>query len=252
MLNYYCQGSGKGILVLVHGFCENNTCFNEQVLFFKGTHTVITVDLSGFGNSPVIPDVSIDKMAEELYQTLKHLQVNTCVVLGHSMGGYVVMAMAEKYPELLAGFGLIHSVATADNEERKEKRKQVVSFIEKNGKEAYIRNFIPGLFAESNQGKPYVETFVKEALKGPQEGITTAALAMMNRPDRLEVLKNAKVPVFFGVGKNDSLIPEEAMFRQAAMPVVSHICYLQQAGHVGMVEEPEKLNLGILEFLNAL
>lgn len=235
-------------MVLVHGFCENNTCFNEQVLFFKASHTVITVDLPGFGKSAVNHAVSIDDIANELFATLTYLKVSKCVLMGHSMGAYVAMAFAEKYPQHLSGFGLIHSVATADNEERKAKRKQVVSFIEKNGKEAFIKHFIPGLFTEANQKKPYVQEFISEALSGPQEGIVAAVKAMMNRSDKLHVLEQTGVPVFFAIGKHDAIIPEEAMFKQASLPKESQICYLQSSGHVGMVEEPETLNKAMMEF----
>lgn len=248
MLKYFCQGLGKQTLVLIHGYCENNTCFNEQVLFFKDSHKVITLDLPGFGESDIIADVSTDKMASEVKAVLDHLDIRQCIMMGHSMGGYVVMAFAELYPQMLSGFGLIHSVATADNEERKEKRKQVIKLVEKTGKEPYIKSFIPTLFAESNQTKSYVNDFVLQGLSGPKEGIIEAAKAMMNRPDRLHVLEQAKVPVFFAIGKQDPLIPEEAMFKQAALCKESQICYLQKAGHVGMVEEPETLNKGMMEF----
>ncbi|MDP1727472.1 MAG: alpha/beta hydrolase [Bacteroidota bacterium] len=251
MLKYFCQGSGGQTLVLIHGYCENNTCFNKQVLFFKDSHKVITLDLPGFGSSEVITDVSMDQMATEVKAVLDHLDIRQCIMMGHSMGGYVVMAFAELYPQMLTSFGLIHSVATADNEERKEKRKQVIALLEKTGKEPYIKSFIPTLFATPNQSEPYVNDFILQGLSGPKEGIIEAAKAMMNRPDRLHVLEQTQVPVFFAIGKQDPLIPEEAMFKQAALCKVSQICYLQNAGHVGMVEEPDMLNKGMMEFINS-
>ncbi len=138
MLKYYRHGSAGQTLVMVHGYCENNTCFNEQVLFFKASCQVITVDLPGFGLSETDPEVTMDKMAAAIKEVLDHLNISRCMMMGHSMGGYVTMAFADLYPQMLAGFGLIHSVATPDNEERKEKRKQVIALIEKSGKEVYI------------------------------------------------------------------------------------------------------------------
>lgn len=248
MLNHLQFGSGKTNLVLIHGYCENNTCFNKQVLFFKDHCNVITLDLPGFGKSASIQNVSIDDMAEEVAQLLDHLQIEKCVMLGHSMGGYVTLAFAEKFGNRLSGFGLIHSTALEDNEERKEKRLQVVSFVETHGKEAYIKNFIPGLF-KPGASQSDIDFSIEAAMEGAQEGITQAALAMMNRPNRLDVLKKSKVPVFFGVGKHDALIPEQAMFAQAAICNCAHIAYLQGSAHMGMVEEPELLNSEILAFL---
>ncbi|MBC7382214.1 MAG: alpha/beta hydrolase [Bacteroidia bacterium] len=250
MLKYFSYGSGTQTIVLIHGFCENNTCFNQQVLFFKPTHSVITVDLPGFGGSEVQAGVTIDEMALEVALVLKHLGVNKCTLFGHSMGGYVTLAFAELYPQVLKGFGLIHSTALPDNTERIEKRKQSIGFIEKNGKEAYINNFIPGLFAENNKSKLYVQDFINEALTGPQEGITLALKAMMNRPDRIKILEESKIPVFFGIGKNDQLISEDVMLKQASICKQSQVCYLQDSAHMSMVEESDKLNESMAEFLN--
>ena len=252
MLHYLCQGLGKQTLVLIHGYCENNTCFNEQVLFFTGNRKVITIDLPGFGESEAIANVSMEIMASEVKNVLDHLQVEKCVMMGHSMGGYVTLAFAELYPEILEGFGLIHSVASADNTDRKEKRKQVIEFVKKHGSEPYVKNFIPDLFAPQNKEKPFVAAFIKQGLTSSADGIIAAAQAMMNRPDRIHVLQNTKLPVFFGIGKLDTLIPEKTMFLQASYCIQSQICYLKNSGHLGMVEESDSLNKGILSFCESL
>ncbi|MDZ4667196.1 MAG: alpha/beta hydrolase [bacterium] len=248
MLHYQCVGSGKQTLVLVHGFCENNTCFNEQVLFFKDHCKLLVVDLPGFGKSEPMANISMDKMASEIKLVLDAENIHACIMLGHSMGGYVTLAFVEQFPNYIEGFGLIHSVANADSEERKEKRLQVISFIEKHGKEPYIKNFIPTLFKEPAK-KSNIEEAVLQGLTSNQTGIIEAAKAMMNRPDRTPILANSHKPVFFAVGKFDALIPEALMLEQAALCNLSHIAYLQNSGHMGMQEEPLWLNQEINKFL---
>ncbi len=92
---------------------------------------------------------------------------------------------------------------------------------------------------------------MQQGLSGPPEGIIAAAKAMMSRPDRQHILEQTQVPVFFAVGKLDPLIPEEAMFKQASLCQQSQICYLEHAGHVSLVEEPEALNAGMKEFIDS-
>jgi pimeloyl-ACP methyl ester carboxylesterase len=164
------------------------------------------------------------------------------------MGGYVTLAFADLYPNYLAGFGLIHSVANEDSEERKEKRLQVIDFIEKHGKEPYIKNFIPTLFKEPAD-RSKVEEAVLQGLVSSQLGIVEAAKAMMLRPNRTHVLVNSNKPVFFAIGKFDAIIPEALMLAQAALCNLSHIAYLQSSAHMGMQEEPLLLNQEIKQFM---
>jgi pimeloyl-ACP methyl ester carboxylesterase len=248
MLNYKRTGSGNQTLVLIHGYCENNTCFNEQVLFFKDICNVLTLDLPGFGKTPSVPEITIEEMAQMVNQVLVQEKIESCIILGHSMGGYVTLAFAELFPNKLKGFGLIHSIANADTEERKDKRKQVISYIRENGKEKYIKNFIPGLFTPNAQ-KDIIEYAIEQGLVSDELGIIEAAQAMMLRPDRQSVLRNTSLPVYFVIGKNDQLIPEAAMFAQAAICQKSMITYLEKSAHMGMMEEPKLLNIGINKFL---
>lgn len=248
MLHYHTEDSGDINLVLLHGYCENNTCFHKQVLFFKDHCKVITIDLPGFGKSEPIKGISIDGMAQEVKKVLDGLNLRNCVLMGHSMGGYVALAFVGLYPNFVSGLGLIHSTAVADTEERKLKRNQVIEFITKHGKEPFLETFIPALFKEPAT-KEHTQTAVRESLVSSTEGIIEAAKAMRDRPDRTQVLKNIDVPVFFGVGKYDTLIPEQAMFEQAASCKVAHIAYLSNSAHMGMVEEADVLNDKMLGYL---
>jgi len=249
MLHYTREGSGDTTLVLLHGYCENNTCFHKQVLFFKDHATVISIDLPGFGKSATQVNVSIDDMACSVKKVLEAEAINTCIVFGHSMGGYVALAFADLFPNYLKGFGLIHSTAVADNEERKEKRKQVIAFIEKHGKEPYIKNFIPTLFKEPANAQD-VDHSVKQGIDSDQQGIIEAAKAMMNRPDRTEFLKGTSLPVFFAIGKHDALIPEMALFDLAGSCQKSQIAYLKESAHMGYLEEADLLNKEMQKFID--
>lgn len=250
MLHYsLTKGTSNSTIVLLHGFCLNSTCFNKQVLFLSNHANVITIDLPGFGNSPAVHPITIGDMAERVAATLNSLGVEKCTLFGHSMGGYVALAFARKYSHLLNGFGLLHSTAAADTTERIEKRKQVIAFIQKQGIKPYLTTFIPSLYHGLNQQLPDVKESVEASLTSQPDGIIAAAQAMMHRSSGFDVLEQAKVPVFFAIGKNDSLIPEEALFDQAAIPAISKICYLQKSGHMGMHEEPELLNSNMLEFV---
>lgn len=251
MLHYsLTKSTSNNTIVLLHGFCLNSTCFTKQVLFLSSHANVVTIDLPGFGNSPIVQDITIDEMANMVAATLNTLGIRKCTLFGHSMGGYVALAFARHYNHMLNGFGLIHSTAAADTPERIEKRKQVIAFIQKQGIKHYLTTFIPSLYFGTNQHLPEVQASVEQSLTSKPDGIIAAANAMMHRSSGFDVLSASNVPVFFAIGKHDELIQEQDLFDQLALPPVAKVCYLTQSAHMGMHEETALLNNSILEFSN--
>jgi len=248
MLYHHISGSSMHSIVLIHGFCENHTCFNSIGSSLSKQYKVICPDLPGFGASECIENSSMEMFVDCLKELLDHLNINNCVMLGHSMGGYVTLAFAKKYPQHLYAIGLLHSTALADNMERLEKRKQVIKFIEQNGKEVYIDNFIPTLFMDRDYHKEACDMLLEEAKNGSQIGIIEAVKVMMLRKNQEAYLMKTDLPVFFAVGKYDTLITETDMLKQASSCKQSEICYLEQSSHCGMLEEPIKLSNAIIKF----
>jgi pimeloyl-ACP methyl ester carboxylesterase len=250
MLHHQTSGSGNTI-VLVHGFCENNTCFNKQVLLLNGQHQVITVDLPGFGKSTIgNHPATMSSMADALHLTLKNIGVSKPVIVGHSMGGYVTLAYAKKYITDLAGIILLHSTAVADTEERKAKRLQAIDFIKQNGSETYIRNFIPPLFAEKNKGAEMVAEVLTQGLTCTAEGLTEALLAMKERNDSLDFISSTHLPVGYIAGKEDTIIPLNDLLKQSSLLHNGMITVLNESGHMGMVEEPSKCAQALAAFVS--
>jgi pimeloyl-ACP methyl ester carboxylesterase len=251
MLHYsLTKNTSNNTIVLLHGFCLNNTCYAKQVLFLSKYANIITIDLPGFGNSPTIENITINEMANLVAATLNFLGVKKCTLFGHSMGGYVALAFARYHNNLLNGFGLLHSTAAADTPERIEKRKQVIAFIQKQGKKPYLTTFIPSLYNNSNRHLPEVQESVEQSLTSKTDGIIAATKAMMHRSSGFDVLSESSVPVFFAIGKYDELIQEQTLFDQMALPSVAKVCYLTKSAHMGMHEETELLNNSMLDFSN--
>jgi pimeloyl-ACP methyl ester carboxylesterase len=245
MLHYSNSGNGNTI-VLIHGFCENNTCF-KQVLSFIAGYKVITIDLPGHGKSPVIASFNMDQLADEIKSVLDKEQIASCIMVGHSMGGYATLAFAKKYGSMLKGLGLFHSTAAADNDERKVKREQAVRVIGEKGSVPYITNFVPPMFAPETS-KTIVAERLNENSTIPAEALIACLEAMKERPESKTFLTETELPVLFVVGKQDGLIPEKDMLAQAADCKQSSLAYLEHSGHMGMLEEPEKTGEGLRKF----
>lgn len=247
---YWTEGQGKAVM-LIHGFGEDHSVWEHQTAFLRMYNRVLVPDLPGTGQSPLTDNLSIESMAEFVYAILVAEGISQVTMIGHSMGGYVTLAFAEKYPHLLEGFGLFSSTARPDSEEKKEARRKSIRMIEQYGSEAFLRQTLPGMFSESfrNKQPARVENFVNNALSAGRESLIAYYEAMIARPDRTAVLQESKVPVLFFVGKDDAAVPPDSVLEQVTLPATASIHIFEQVGHMGLLEVYEESNLILHHFI---
>ncbi len=253
---YRITGSGQPV-VLLHGFGEDGEIWQNQIPVLAKQYTLIIPDLPGSGKSEIITDMSIEGMAECVHTIITAEKLNHPAVLGHSMGGYMVLALAEKYPQLIKAFGLLHSSAYADNEEKKAARRKSIEFIKANGAYEFFKTAIPGLFLLGQDGLTPVDPKTAKQMNVLIEAgknFTPKALiayytAMINRPDRTTVLKTFEKPILFLMGQHDKAVPFEQTLAQSHLPQQSHIHILRNSAHMGMWEEAGETTVALLQFL---
>lgn len=247
---YRIIGSGNPV-VLIHGFGEDGEVWKNQIGFLQNKFQLLVPDLPGSGQSEMIEDMSMKGMAEVIHAIIHDEHIDTCTVIGHSMGGYITLAFAEKYPEYLSAFGLFHSSAYADSEEKKATRRKGIDFINQHGAFEFLKTATPNLF--SQQTKDERPELINEQVTSLRNFSPTALVsyyeAMMQRPDRTKMLQKAIVPVLFIMGKYDNAIPLEDGLQQCHLPEKSYIYVLQNSGHMGMLEEKDKCNEILDKFL---
>jgi pimeloyl-ACP methyl ester carboxylesterase len=246
---YRVEGSGP-VVVLIHGFGEDGMIWKNQ-LPLSSSFRLIIPHLPGSRTSDLIDDMSMEGMAESIYSILQQEEVEKCTIIGHSMGGYITLAFAERYPSLLEGFGLFHSTAVADTEEKKNGRKEGIEKIKTGGAATFLKNFIPGLYSSPAQTthSSIIQQHINDVSYFSEAALISYYQSMMERPDRTGVLKQNKMPVLFVLGRKDSIIPFETALKLASMPDVAYIHALKNSGHMGMVEEPAESNKIINNFL---
>ena len=235
-------------LVLVHGHSLDAQIWND-----------LKANLSDY--QLLIPELStetqyeiIEAYAEGLKKWLEAQNITKCVMIGHSMGGYITLAFAEKYPEMLQGFGLFHSTSYADDDTKREQRKKTLAFMETHGTAAFVRQAGPNMYAESfAQAHPErIKKHIEQYAQLPIEAVSTGFKAIMNRPDRTQVLQNAAVPVLLIFGQEDKFIPFENNIGLSELPSDSHTLVLAHSGHMGMIEDPEASAKAIREFMEGI
>jgi pimeloyl-ACP methyl ester carboxylesterase len=228
------QGNGFPI-VLLHGFCETHQIWDGVASELAKDFRVITPDLPGFGKSQLLlQSFSIDDIGELLAEWLISQAINNPVVIGHSLGGYVALAMAQKRTVSLSGLGLFHSTPLADSEEKKVNRNKTIDFVIQNGIAPFVETFVPGLFYQKENSAIH---FVREmALTTPVKTLTGYSKAMRDRPSREDFLKSYTGPFMIGAGVHDSVIPF-LLLQQASQWVAKTMFFaLENTGHMGMFE----------------
>ncbi|WP_051359689.1 alpha/beta fold hydrolase [Adhaeribacter aquaticus] len=247
-------GNGKPIIFL-HGFCESKKVWEQFIEPFKPEFRVVTVDLPGFGqNQDLRDDYSMDSAAAEVHEIVEALGFEKATVIGHSMGGYVALAYAEKYSEFVNGLSLFHSTAFPDSEEKKEARNRTIEFIQKHGVGKFMDSFVAPLFFEGNrkQNEAAINLLIGLGKEASGEAIIGTVIGMRDRPDRTHVLRKANFPIQFIAGKQDTAVPFEQTLQLCPLPKIAHVLLLDQTGHMGMFEQKDITQNAVISFIRSI
>ncbi|MEO5601425.1 MAG: alpha/beta hydrolase [Cyclobacteriaceae bacterium] len=232
---YRQQGSGPTV-ILIHGFPMNHEVWNNFAKKLSASVQVVTVDLPGFGESPALPNgFSLEDVAKTVYAWIKDKNYYKPVIVGHSLGGYVALAIAEEDLDLMAGMCLFHSTAVADSQEKKDSRNKVLELIDKKGVEAFTSNFIGQLYADPKHSS--IAHVKKIAVRSSKDAVAGYTKAMRDRKDRTGVLNRFPRPIFFLSGEKDQGISPESVKQQALNNRLAEVTILQNVAHMGMFEE---------------
>lgn len=254
---YDVYGSGKPI-VLLHGFAETGAVWVHQTNYLKKHFKVIVPDLPGCGKSPELniepPAVTIEDYVESIYLILKKENIESCTMFGHSMGGYITLAIADKYHKSLCGFGFVHSTAFADTEEKKQTRLRGIEMIENYGSYAFLKNTTPNLFTQKFKDEHSAEVvqLLEQGKSFSKKSLQQAYYAMMNRNEKTSVLETSNLPVMFIAGKQDNAVPLKDVLKQVHLPEISYFHIINHVGHMGLWEASEIVNESIEEFVNEI
>ncbi|MCK5816095.1 MAG: alpha/beta fold hydrolase [Flavobacteriaceae bacterium] len=234
-LHYTSTGKGS-VIILLHGFLENLSMWNEIVPELAKKNRVITIDLLGHGQTENLGYVhTMEDQATMVKFVIKSLGLRRVSLIGHSMGGYVALAFADLFPKNTKGFCLLNSTAYPDSEEKKTDRKRAIKVVKQNYK-TFIRISIPMLFAKKNRVllKKEIDQITKEALKTSKQGIIAALEGMKIRKDLTSVLHKNEFKKMLILGENDTVLNCEKHSKQVKNTNTEY--HVLPHGHMSHVE----------------
>jgi pimeloyl-ACP methyl ester carboxylesterase len=250
-ISYSDTGKGNAI-VLLHGFLENQTMWQDLVPELSKKYRVITIDLLGHGETDCLGYIhSMEENAEAVRAVLSNLRIRKAIFVGHSMGGYVALAYAEMYPDKVKSLVLMNSTSKADSEERKANRNRAIKAVKKDYT-TFIRLSIANLFSPDNRERliEEIEQVKVAALRTPLQGIVASLEGMKIRKDREVLLHLTPYPKMLILGKKDPVLNYEDNLKQIENTNVKLITFPD--GHMSHIENRDELQKVLLDFFKAI
>ncbi len=245
-VSYDDVGKGEPI-VLLHGFLENKKMWAFFVDSFQSKFRVITIDLLGHGQTSALGYVhTMQENAEMVAMVLTALQIKKCIIIGHSMGGYVALELAKNKSHEVQKLVLLNSTSLPDSAEKKANRDRAIVAVKKDY-QTFVRLSIANLFSVENRERlaTEIENTKIEALKTPLQGIVASLEGMKIRSDNNDFFRNLEIPKLLILGEKDAVLP----CQETAIQTENSDIQLKKLsfGHMSHMENKEELLL-IFEF----
>lgn len=247
-MKVFDKGTGVSLL-FIHGFPLNSGAWEKQLTLFSNEFRVIAPDLRGFGGTKASGEkTSMTEFADDLNELLTKLKVPSAILIGHSMGGYVALNFATRYPARTRGLVLVSTKAGPDSPETVTKREEnAVKALNGEGQAIVDDMAAKMLSTKSEVGGVAAAKKAMEPIQ-PQ-GMANALRGMAVRPDSAPLLLTLEVPTLIITGDADALIPAEESKKMALQIPKAELSVISGAGHLIALEKPIEFNAVLKKWL---
>jgi len=238
-LDYYSRGQGARTLIFIHGLGCDHTFWSEQVLQFAESHRVITIDLPMHGsNQQPHQDFTIATCARLVVELVQALQLEACILLGHSLGGPIAVSAAEMMPTRVSGLIAIETLHDLSTHGLEAIGRALL--VDATSKEALLEAMLP-----INDTKGIRQRVLYARMKVPSTVLEQGdreMVAYVRRP-----LKSVQCPAL--LVNASGWVPTDT---SAAQAVGFEVTMIESSEHYLMLDKPYRLNRIIEDFLPTL
>ena len=241
-INYQVRGNGNVALVFVHGWCIDQSYWEHQQTFSKG-YTMVTLDLAGHGKSGDDRNQwTVNRFSDDVVSVVEVLDLKKVILIGHSMGGDIVLDAALKMPERVIGLIGVDNFKDASFSLSDAVDEQIHSFLNQ------IRSDYLGTAEGFTKQMLFIEesdsSIVQRVLTDVQSadpGVSVAILEnlFMFAPQEKSLLPKLKVPLYL-INSDATPTDEDALKKYCK---TDHgVSYISGVGHYPMIEKPKEFN----------
>jgi 3-oxoadipate enol-lactonase len=242
----------RGTLLLIHAFPVTARMFEHQLALADLGWRVVAPHLRRFDGADTDPAArSLDDYAGDVIDLLDALQVDSAVIGGVSLGGYIAFAVFRHEARRFQALLLADTKSDPDTADAVEGRRRMLQLVRDKGAAAVADEMIPKLLGNTTRAtQPGVVAQVRAlVLSNSTAAIADAIGALMTRPDSTPLLPSIHCPTLIVVGEEDTVTPRtlaEAMHRAIAG---SELVAIPAAGHLANLEQPAAFNAALARFL---
>jgi len=251
-LMYDDQGNGEP-LVLIHGHPFDRSMWAPQVEeFSRSGWRVIAPDLRGYGQSTVVPGMTLlETFARDTVALLDHLDIDRVVLGGLSMGGQIVMEFYRLFPDRIRGLVLADTFPGGETGDGKRARNAQADRLLREGMQGYADEVLPKMVAPMTLAAlPTVAAHVRAMMRGaPPEGAAAALRGRAERRDYTDMLARIAVPTLVVVGRDDEFTPVSDAERMHRLIPHAVLAVVDDAAHMPNLERQSEFNRVLHSFL---
>jgi len=234
---FQVSGKGEPAVVLVHGWALDHRVWDGQVALLAARRRVVTLDLAGHGESGRHRSAwTMAAFGEDVKAVVEAVGAKQVVLVGHSMGGPVVLEAARRMPERVKGIVLVDTLADVEERTPPPAIDAMAKQLEADYKTTIARFSNDYLFA------PGTPPAVRERVLGHATGMTPAiSIAMLRQSwgyDPVPALREVKAPVR---AVNADKHPTDLEANRRHMPGYEAVI-LAGSGHYPMLEDPARFD----------
>jgi pimeloyl-ACP methyl ester carboxylesterase len=238
ILNYRIVGKGYPV-VFLHGFLESNAMW-KNILPGLNNIQAICIELPGHGESPLLEEMlSLPIISKAVKNTIESLSIKPFSIVGHSLGGYVALHLAEDPTLKIDNIVLLHSHPWADKEKKKGDRNRVAKIVNYN-KMLFLNEAIPSLYHQPEKYETIINHLIEEAYKMSEDAIVQTLFAMRDREEKTNVLKDLGKRIHIIQGEFDQLINAKEM-EEALGDTGNNFHLIENIGHMGHDEARDEV-----------
>ena len=251
-VRFFEGGKGRP-LVLLHAFPLSAAMWQEQIDRVPDGWRFVAPDFRGFGATPADAGVpaTMDDYARDVLGLMDALEIESAVIGGLSMGGYVTFALFRLAPERFAGVVLADTKAPPDSADARAGRRAMAETVRTAGVRAVVDALLPRLVGETTRrDRPHVLARVRELMeRNSAAGIDAALHALMTRPASTPDLGRIRCPALVIVGQEDTLTPQGEAELLASSIAGAELVVVPRVGHLANLEAPQEFSDALAAFL---
>lgn len=248
---------GQGpTVVMAHGTMMDHTMFAPQIAALKNHYRMIAFDQRARGPS-YDQRYSLGDLATDCHDLLESLSIESCVLVGMSMGGFMVTEFMRRWPERLDALVLIGSqIGVYDKAEQAVRMREFQKFDRDGTVSPQLAEETASyIFGQATQREnpALIEHWVDRWSGFPARSVLREAQSWLGKPGYAEVARKFDKPVLVIHGEDDPVLPvaEKTAEMIDAFPDIE-VTTVPEAGHVVNLEQPDITNAALLQFLERL